>query len=357
MKKLVTFFLMFFCCSNVFAFSFNKLVFFGDSLSDNGNLYALMMNVLPQSPPYYKGRFSNGPTWAEEVGKYYYDHNYVDYKIYAYGGATAAFHLPTDRFISPTTLNMEVDKYLLDKTLNDKTKTLFAIWIGGNDYLYYNDSDDADILADNVVGKITAAVDKLASRGGKMFLILNLPDPSKTPFAKQNGTADRVRFLAVKHNTKLENAVKRLQQKHPQVKIIYMDAFKLFNDVVADPEKYNVKYQTHITNTADACWLGNYYYQVDQLLRSDMKKDLKNLVSASTYSGLEINTMADYISQSPELLETYKITKAYQNGNMRPCTNPNELLFWDTIHPSAVVHSILSKIVIDTLKSNSIQPE
>ncbi|HBY58715.1 MAG TPA: hypothetical protein DEH78_02760, partial [Solibacterales bacterium] len=54
---------------------FTNLYFFGDSLSDTGNIYraTTLLNTLtlglvpvtPQSPPYSGGRFSNGPVWAE----------------------------------------------------------------------------------------------------------------------------------------------------------------------------------------------------------------------------------------------------------------------------------------------------
>ncbi|MFM2422855.1 MAG: hypothetical protein RL291_1385, partial [Pseudomonadota bacterium] len=39
-----------------------RIVTFGDSLSDNGNLFAL--SGFP-APPYFAGRFSNGQTWTE----------------------------------------------------------------------------------------------------------------------------------------------------------------------------------------------------------------------------------------------------------------------------------------------------
>src|SRR5208337_4847303 len=57
--------------------SYNRVISFGDSLQDNGNLYRNTFNVgglataVPVSPPVpggtYDQRFSNGPTWIELV--------------------------------------------------------------------------------------------------------------------------------------------------------------------------------------------------------------------------------------------------------------------------------------------------
>ena len=48
--------------------SYDRLVVFGDSLSDNGNLYLASGGTQPPSPPYYQGRFSSGPVWTELLG-------------------------------------------------------------------------------------------------------------------------------------------------------------------------------------------------------------------------------------------------------------------------------------------------
>ena len=49
------------------ASSFSSVIVYGDSLSDNGNLYALSGDTYPPSPPYYDGRFSNGPVAVEQL--------------------------------------------------------------------------------------------------------------------------------------------------------------------------------------------------------------------------------------------------------------------------------------------------
>ena len=42
------------------------VVVFGDSLSDTGNLFAATGGTNP-IPPYFNGRFSNGPVWVETL--------------------------------------------------------------------------------------------------------------------------------------------------------------------------------------------------------------------------------------------------------------------------------------------------
>lgn len=46
---------------------FEGIVVFGDSLSDTGNFYYISGDTYPVSPPYYNGRFSNGPVWIETL--------------------------------------------------------------------------------------------------------------------------------------------------------------------------------------------------------------------------------------------------------------------------------------------------
>ena len=44
---------------------FEGIVVFGDSLTDTGNFFFISGDTYPVSPPYYDGRFSNGPVWIE----------------------------------------------------------------------------------------------------------------------------------------------------------------------------------------------------------------------------------------------------------------------------------------------------
>jgi hypothetical protein len=65
----------------------SRLVVFGDSLSDNGNLFELIGQPLP---PYWDGRSSNGPTYAEQLAQLLH----VPLDDLAFGGAEASDSWP-----------------------------------------------------------------------------------------------------------------------------------------------------------------------------------------------------------------------------------------------------------------------
>jgi hypothetical protein len=44
----------------------DNIIVFGDSLSDTGNAFEATGRREPPSPPYFAGRFSNGPVWVED---------------------------------------------------------------------------------------------------------------------------------------------------------------------------------------------------------------------------------------------------------------------------------------------------
>ena len=62
---------------------FTKLVVFGDSLSDTGNVFAVTHGAVPPSAAYYAGRFSNGPVWPEYLAASLS----LPLENFAYGGA------------------------------------------------------------------------------------------------------------------------------------------------------------------------------------------------------------------------------------------------------------------------------
>lgn len=211
------------------ASNFDTLVVFGDSLSDNGNLFASDPSQVP-SDYYYEGRFSNGPVWAE----YLADEDFLDCNLVdnAYGGAM------TDG-TSPPGLIAQVSAYTSSATIEDNT--LFAIWIGANDFL--NGSEDYQTSADN----IGTALDALATFGAEDILILNLPDLGSTP--RYLGTPDEAdtRTLSQRFNAALAAVIDAFQAAHPEVIVYEFDIYAFLQAIANDPGSYG------FTNATSVC--------------------------------------------------------------------------------------------------------
>jgi len=332
MKKMLSLFFFLLFCSPLFAAPFHQIVFFGDSLSDNGNIYKLIK--VPGSPPYYQGRFSNGPTWAEYVGNYYYNKYYIATLNHSYGGATAILHDPlTDPFIAPMNLETELFSYYANSLSTNKNDVLYVIWIGANDYLYEK-TNKIDKLTTAVVEKISWAITSLINHGATHFLILNLPDLASTPYATSIHETDRIHFITTMHNQKLLDKMNELQNHYPTIKFISIDVYNLLNDLILHPEKYSPT----IKDLTQPCLIGGIVFnaKLEMSLRENLKK--LNIVHPKN--------LMHYILQSPSMREAYRLSK---DPGIKICDNVNEHIFWDDLHPTTQVHQILGNIVVKKL--------
>lgn len=339
MNRFILFILAMLLSSSLFANPIKEIIILGDSLSDNGNLYA-NFKIVPKSPPYFKGRFTNGPTWAEDVGKYFYDKSYIDYKIYAWGGATAILHNPLhDKFIAPITLEVELYQYFLNTLFQDKSHVLYVIWIGANDYLY-DEQPDIDVLTQSVVNKIVWTMHALMDQGARYFMIMNLPDLSKTPFAMKSNVGERLHSLTVLHNQKLATAIQGIQQAHADIKIVSINVYNVFNQLLSDTKQFNQDYQVNLTNINESCWKGSVMFKgvnIRQLAKTQ-----------------DSNTVNHTILNSPSLNIAYATAQLQENGE-RPCEHAEQYVFWDELHPTQVVHQALAQVVEKSLLESGLE--
>ncbi len=65
-QSLLVLLILFTLTSIASAGAYSDLIVYGDSLSDNGNLFAFDGGTYPP-PPYYMGRMSNGPVAVEDL--------------------------------------------------------------------------------------------------------------------------------------------------------------------------------------------------------------------------------------------------------------------------------------------------
>src|SRR6266566_5138546 len=105
--------------------AFQKLIVFGDSLSDNGNSF--VATGVPQAP-YFEGRWTNGPNWVD----------YFPFVTHHFQPVTAFLRDGGTNFAvggSPSTnLAAEIGAFLLSTHGVASGNDVYVIWIGANDF-------------------------------------------------------------------------------------------------------------------------------------------------------------------------------------------------------------------------------
>ena len=161
----------------------SNLIFFGDSLTDNGNLFKL---IGEPAAPWWKGRFSNGPTYAEQLPALLGVVGAASVQNYAFGGARSQNGNPI-----PIDLDVQVQSFIA--SLHDKMApkgTEAVLYIGNNDYLNFQPSDPTDpvktgaevqAFIGGVIGHIQTAILSLKAHGVEKIVLFTLPHFSITP--------------------------------------------------------------------------------------------------------------------------------------------------------------------------------
>lgn len=334
MKKGLAFFCSLILCGQLMASNkqFDTMVIFGDSLSDNGNLYSYLWGIMPVSPPYYQGHFSNGPVWIEQLYQSYYPAGYSEgFQDYAVGGAGAVLSYKENL---PYTLSVELKNYFYWHTHGKKDSTLFVIWIGANNYL--NGPSNVESITDSVVESIGSGVEQLIKAGGNKFLLANLPDMSYLPQSADFGNQALLTRLSDLHNQKLAARLELLKQKYPEVSFVYFDAYTFFNRAVSNPADMG------LVNIKDPCYSGSY----SGWLLAPTEQQLHQFMQEKNPKMTE--RQWQMIKTNPVLKE------AATTGFMAALLPQNVLsepqscegyLFWDHVHPTTYAHAAIAEEV------------
>jgi phospholipase/lecithinase/hemolysin len=209
--------------------SIGAIVSFGDSLSDTGN------NPPPEGSDYFQGRWCNGPLWNEYLAKDF--------------GAT----LQNVAFAGSQTSGLSNQISAAAKLGVDLSANLCTIWSGANDFIQntndaFNDAAWTAVV-NNGVANISNAVAALQQMGGRDFLVLNLPDLSKTPAGLQSPAVFQtyIRAKIAQFNSDLGAALASLRQGNSGVHVVTVDTFSLLDAVIAAPDTYGF---TNVTRDA-----------------------------------------------------------------------------------------------------------
>lgn len=335
-----------------------RIVVFGDSLSDPGNLKRRLL-VFPNAP-YYLGRFSDGPNWAqylaERTGLPVYNH--------AVGGAVSVEHadVPASGILSAVQqgaqflLTGSVEEYVthyLTKDLQDgqlqrTNDTVFVLWSGGNDYLSKEPiSGDIDTLLDEphepsgyltVVDQTTTAiagqVRRLYAAGGRRFVVMTLPDLGTIPGVLHNDSyrADEADVSEAARRTQLSRKLSQLTRHH--------------NDELADKLE-----QTRRELPGASITLLDTQRAIASILAGRLPAPGSERSGDVRFAyGFDLRTL-----RATELRDRKGVIpiqdRCYRGGYLgtsdpeNVCVEEAKVFFWDMVHPTSYTHCWLAFFV------------
>ena len=224
----------------------SQVVVMGDSLSDNGNLHALL-GYPP--PPYWQGRASNGLVTVE----------YLAQKLgaplgdFAWIGATTGLGNAVDggtvetlgAFGLPGMTTVFQNVFPANPI---DPNALYLLWGGANDLRAATNQAEAAVAIGNAVTNLVAMAVTLQSMGATQITVLNMPDLGKTPLSLAMGPMISYFFTQVSVGFNQALKVNLPPGVH------YFDAFSRFADIISHPEQYelsNVTDQLMLTPGAD----------------------------------------------------------------------------------------------------------
>jgi phospholipase/lecithinase/hemolysin len=303
--------------------TYSDVYFFGDSLSDVGNVqnaYAAIprdpnppiapsVALPPGSPanspgdPYYMGRYSNGPIYADVLAKGLnlpLAPSTAGGNDYAFGGARTGYQ-PLQPFQNPAEpflgISAQIAAFGTDHGGGADKSALYVVWGGSNNLQDILTRQSGAPGAGATIDAIILGIQNLYNDGARTFLVPNVPDLTLTPRFRSllSGLPDAARQAASdsirNYDSAFAAALNLLETRLFGADIIQFDTFKALNDIVTTPPP-------GITNTTARCYNGD-----DQFF----------------------------------------------TGGPPPCTNPENFVFWDGIHPTSAVHAILGAQMLAAL--------
>src|SRR5262245_15825730 len=153
-------------------------------------------------PPYFDGRFTNGPVWVEHLASHFglsVFPSYIGGTNFAHGSALSGtgFRELLGIPIAPNILT-QIDLY----AETPDGRELFVIWGGSND-IYSVLSEGDTITPAGIADNIASAVRSLYVRGGRTFLVPNLADIGTTPLYNRSALREQATSLTRAYNEAL----------------------------------------------------------------------------------------------------------------------------------------------------------
>ena len=272
---------------------FSNIYFFGDSLTDVGNVHNLSSSPSVSFPYDEAGRASNGPIYADYLAQglgFSATPSTTGGNNYAFGGARTRYQLFGPPFLG---ILDQINTFTGIPGSAD-SQALYVVWGGSNNLQDLIIGKKVDALGNPIpnlfstVTDLISGIQSLYDDGARTFLVPNAPDLGLTPRISEYGSQAVfiANLLSLQFNELLSLALTELDETLADIEIIAFDTFGALNDIVANPADYG------LTDTTHRCYTGD---------------DL-------TFTG---------------------------GGTV--CSTPESYLFWDEIHPTTTAHAIIGR--------------
>lgn len=238
------------------ASSFNDFVFFGDSITDSGNVFFATGGETTETPfggiapsrPYASKNFSNDLVWTQYLASLNnsnseaYLNPTTSGNNFAFGGAT---NQPLDGVASPS-LEEQLDLWQLNTGNTADPNALYFVQGGGNNIRIATALEDSlqTAFLQNAANSIETIVSELIDAGATNIAVINAPDIGLTPEATLGGFSEEATNLSLDYNSFLEQT---LTFNSEEVNLINVDLFGFINSITNDPTAFNLPANT-VTN-------------------------------------------------------------------------------------------------------------
>ncbi|MFZ2634484.1 MAG: SGNH/GDSL hydrolase family protein [Desulfosalsimonadaceae bacterium] len=230
--------------AGAFAKSFDKIIAFGDSLSDHHGLEAYLGLYHPvNNPNGVLEAWTNGDVWVEylaDIMDATLDNNAIAGAM-TDGHESEQIQALSDQGLLPQLgLVGQVNSFSNEDPVFVADETLFTIWIGGNDLLEYgrgeSDATSVDALLNDAIDNVINSMSKLAGEGATHFLVLNLPDLGKTPAFNSRTPAEiaAATTLSFTYNTALETGLTNFKKSFPGITVYTFDVYTYMNQMISN---------------------------------------------------------------------------------------------------------------------------
>jgi phospholipase/lecithinase/hemolysin len=267
---------------------FSAIYVFGDSYCDVGNLFAATSHTVPASPPYYNGRFSNGPLWVEHVASAWslpMTPSLLGGTDYAWGGAFVTADQPLGGGAVIPSVPHQVELYLSQHSGKADPNALYILEGGGNDIIDAAGSGSPQQLGFQIALGTASNENLLRRAGARNFLIPNIFNLAIVPEGPAHAAFNTAAALAA--NKTLYDLL-YFEELDPRIHISNLNAFDLFQAIETDATHFG------FTNVTDGC---------------------------------------------------------FNEVTLTICADPAHFLFWDDIHPTVFGHSFLA-VTVEALYSH-----